>query len=426
MLRLLILISLCSLFISSASAVADELPQIILPRTGLTAQDVAVVVNDFDREGRDIARYYQKRRGIPDENMIHVAFVAGKTSMSRKVFARLMRQVKERTPPHVQAYVLTWTRPWRVADMSITTAFAAGYDEGFEARGCTATKFLHYFNSDSSTPYDDFALRPTMMLAGESTASVFSLIERGVKSDAGMPIGTAYLVKTDDKARNVRHRLFSRLLARPFFPIDLKYVEANHISNKRDVLFYFTGIKRVRNLGTLKFLPGAAADHLTSYGGVLSGRGDQMSALEWLEAGATGSYGTVVEPCNILGKFPDPSIMIPRYTKGETLLEAYWKSTAMPGQGVFVGEALARPFGGYRLKADGDGFMLHTRVLRQGLYQLVIPARDDEEAVLVVDDIAAGVGDTSFRFPHVGADVYEIRAKMAGDAKKRSPSFHLR
>ena len=42
-------------------------------------------------------------------------------------------------------------------------------------------------------------------------------------------------------------------------------------------------------------MPGALADHLTSSGGMLTDSG-QMSALRWLEAGATGSYGTVIEP----------------------------------------------------------------------------------------------------------------------------------
>jgi hypothetical protein len=30
-----------------------------------------------------------------------------------------------------------------------------------------------------------------------------------------------------------------------------------------------------------------------------------------------------------------------RYLDGETLLEAYWKSVAMPGQGIFIGDPLA-------------------------------------------------------------------------------------
>jgi hypothetical protein len=32
------------------------------------------------------------------------------------------------------------------------------------------------------------------------------------------------------------------------------------------------------------------------------------------------------------------------YSTGATALEAYWKSVAWPGEGVFIGEPLARPF----------------------------------------------------------------------------------
>ena len=111
-----------------------------------------------------------------------------------------------------------------------------------------------------------------------------------------------------------------------------------------DVLFYFTGVAKVEGLGTLRFVPGAVADHLTSYGGELTADTGQTSALRWLEAGATGSYGTVVEPCNLPQKFPSPPIVIGRYLHGETLIEAYWKSVMMPGQGIFIGEPLATPF----------------------------------------------------------------------------------
>ncbi|OYW26346.1 MAG: TIGR03790 family protein, partial [Methyloversatilis sp. 12-65-5] len=91
--------------------------------------------------------------------------------------------------------------------------------------------------------------------------------------------------------------------------------------------------------------PGAPADHLTSVGGTLLDNTAQMSALEWLTAGATGSYGTVIEPCNHLQKFPHPGILMSLYAEGDTLIEAYWKSVAWPGEGVFIGEPLARPFG---------------------------------------------------------------------------------
>jgi uncharacterized protein (TIGR03790 family) len=70
----------------------------------------------------------------------------------------------------------------------------------------------------------------------------------------------------------------------------------------------------------------------------------QMSSLRWLEAGATGSYGTVAEPCNFVEKFPRPNLVIDNYLNGETLLESYWKSVEWPGQGIFIGEPLATPF----------------------------------------------------------------------------------
>jgi uncharacterized protein (TIGR03790 family) len=73
-----------------------------------------------------------------------------------------------------------------------------------------------------------------------------------------------------------------------------------------------------------------------------------MSALEWLRQGATASYGTVSEPCNLPGKFPNPAVFLDHYRRGGTLLEAYWKSVAMPGQGLFIGEPLARPYGSQR------------------------------------------------------------------------------
>lgn len=108
-------------------------------------------------------------------------------------------------------------------------------------------------------------------------------------------------------------------------------------------MFYFTGLKHVEKIDSNQFLDGAIADHLTSAGGVLFGK-NQMSILRWLDAGATGSYGAVVEPCNFPQKFPHPGIAIENYIQGNSLIEAYWRSVSWPGQGLFVGEPLASPF----------------------------------------------------------------------------------
>jgi hypothetical protein len=95
-----------------------------------------------------------------------------------------------------------------------------------------------------------------------------------------------------------------------------------------------------------------------------------MSSLRWLEAGATGSYGAVVEPCNYPAKFPVPAVVMAHYLQGETLIEAYWKSVQMPGQGIFIGEPLARPFAGVSHHATADGMVIEARLLAPGLYDV--------------------------------------------------------
>ena len=171
------------------------------------------------------------------------------------------------------------------------------------------------------------------------------MIDRGVAADASYPKGTAYLVSTSDRARNVRAHFYQAVLNQLAGRISIKIEQTDALEGREDVLFYLTGLKQVEAINSNHFLDGAIADHLTSAGGVLFD-GRQMSILRWLEAGATASYGTVVEPCAFPQKFPHPAVVIDRYTRGETLIEAYWKSVAWPGQGLFVGEPLASPYAG--------------------------------------------------------------------------------
>jgi uncharacterized protein (TIGR03790 family) len=366
-------VNLILAFILSAaliSAAGAAPPQFILPKTSLSPADLAVIVNDGDPLSREIAAYYQSRRGIPDANMIHVRFTPGRTSITRDEFARIKAEVDRQTPPSIQAYALTWAAPYRVDCMSITSAFAFGYDEAYCAHGCRATKMNPYYNSASLAPYRDFKMRPAMALAGLNFQNVKELIDRGVAADDTRPPGTGYLVSTNDKERNVRAAVFPKIVAAARDWVRLRSVNANYIQDKKDVLFYFTGLAQVPGLDSLRFVPGAMADHLTSTGGQLTDSG-QMSSLRWLESGATGSYGTVVEPCNFPGKFPNPALAIAWYLQGASLIEAYWKSVAWPGQGIFIGEPLAAPFGGYSADIAGGEVILRTRALPPGAYALL-------------------------------------------------------
>lgn len=367
-----------------------------------------MIVNDRDRRSRRIARYYVARRHIPLRNLIHVEIDPRRAVLSPAAFRRLRRQILQLTPKTVQAYVLTWVKPYRVGCMSITTALAAGFDRSWcSARLCAATRISPYYNSPTTRPWDRYELRPTMSLAARSFRLAKALIDRGVRSDGTWPRGTAYLVDTSDRARNVRAVDYGRIM-RVFAPLlKIKHIARDYIADRKDVLFYFTGLARVPKLDTLEFVPGAVADHLTSAGGVLTG-GKQMSILRWLEAGATGSYGTVVEPCNLPQKFPHPGLVMGWYLRGETLLEAYWKSVAMPGEGIFVGEPLAAPWSGYRVHRDAEGWWVETHALRPGIYRV----QAAETPVGPFSDLPGRLrilpGETAFRLPEAGHAVYRI------------------
>ena len=191
-----------------------------------------------------------------------------------------------------------------------------------------------------------------MMLAtGPDASTALELIDRGLAADDSDPRGEGWFFRTTDVARSVRWPEFKNVTLEQWTPdggLDLTYVDASDggtqvLSGASNVLFYFQGMASVPNLATNTYVPGAVADHLTSFGGQVP-TSAQMSMLRWIEAGVTASYGTVVEPCNYLAKFPNTTVLLSHYYRGEPILEAYWKSVSMPGEGLFIGEPLATPW----------------------------------------------------------------------------------
>jgi uncharacterized protein (TIGR03790 family) len=326
-------------------------------------------VNDADALSVQVANYYQNARHIPPANVIHVRFAPGRTHLSKIEFQKLKTNIDRLTPPHVQAYALAWTVPYRVDCMSITSALAFGYSEHYCSRQCGATQASAYFNSGSHFPAQELNLRPAMLLAGNSFAQVKQLIDRGIASDHTFPAGRAYLLNTPDKLRSVRSVYFAQTAKDLADTFSFEVLNTTAIANRQDVLFYFTGLVQVPQLETLHFVPGALADHLTSLGGQLTDS-TQMSSLRWLEAGATASYGAVVEPCNHLQKFPFPAIAMYFYAQGASAIEAYWKSVAWPGEGVFIGEPLAQPFAPKLRELEAGQFELTLYSAKSGLLRL--------------------------------------------------------
>ncbi len=322
----------------------------------LDRRHVALVINSADPLSEAIGRSYQKARRIPEAQVIRVRFPAGLTSLSPSRFRSLKAQVDRRTPRQVQIFAIAWAAPYRVGCQSITSAFAFGLDAGLCASSCHSTRVNPYYaRGDVRRPWDALRIRPAMLLAATSAGQARALFARGVAADGTAPPGTAYLLSTSDFKRNTRASSYRRAIATAAEGFRVRIVRADQLVGAKDVMAYFTGLARVEGIALNRYRPGAVADHLTSFGGQLVDS-SQMSSLRWLEAGATGSYGTVVEPCNLPAKFPDPALFLSYYTRGDTLIESYWRSVAMPGQGVFIGEPLARPWPGGAISGhDGAG-----------------------------------------------------------------------
>ncbi len=323
----------------------EQMPRL---KAHLTSAELGLVINNADPYSVAVGAYYIEKRGIPPAHVLRVELPV-QAQLTVPEFVALNTQVREFMGPQVQALALAWTQPYAVGCNSITSALTLGYEPEICRQTCAASRPSAYFNSSSARPFTDLGLRLSMLLASRSVESAKALIDRGVAADRqlgrrGVPTAHAVFVRTQDSARNVRATLFppEGLVGGKGVQIDWRQTENAHTVPR--VFLYQTGIPRVDHPERIQWLPGALADHLTSHGGNLLATEGQMSALEWLESGATASYGTVSEPCNHLQKFPHPQVLLLHYLQGATAIEAYWRSLAWPGQGVLVGEPLAAPF----------------------------------------------------------------------------------
>ncbi|WP_020168533.1 MULTISPECIES: TIGR03790 family protein [Methylotenera] len=310
-----------------------------------TANNVAVIVNVNDANSIAIGDYYINARNIPKKNLITVDIPTGVAALSEVQFKSLREKIFSNIGDDIEVIVLAWTRPYAVNCNAITAAITLGYQAKQCEDSCAVGIDNPYFNSHTHNPKKDFNMRLSILLPTDSIEVAKNMIDKGVLSSFKLNESTAYFLKTKDEARSKPREAF--------FPKDLTKVEskklwirtisADSIRDKKDVMFYFTGAVSVPYLETLNFMPGAVADHLTSGGGVLVD-GGQMSSLKWLEAGATGTFGSVSEPCNYWQKFPNPAVLLTHYLAGETLIESYWKSIYWPTQGLILGEPLAAPY----------------------------------------------------------------------------------
>jgi uncharacterized protein (TIGR03790 family) len=314
----------------------------------ITAAELGVVINMADPYSVEVGEYYVRQRHIPPAQVLRLV-LPRQAKLSAAELEGLRKRIDEHFDEHVQALALAWVQPYAVECQSITGALAFGLDADLCHHTCGRATLSRYYDSASTRPWSDHGLRPSMLLAARTVAQARALIDRGVAADfslglrGALPV-QAYFLATHDAARSVRERIFPPPGKLSKMPLDVHVERNDAFRDHRDLVLVQTGLARLPYLDTLRWVPGALADHLTSFGGLLDQTQGQSTALAWIESGVTASYGTVSEPCNHLEKFPHPQKLLLHYLQGSSALEAYWKSVAWPQQGVFVGEPLAAPF----------------------------------------------------------------------------------
>jgi len=334
------------LLLLGAGVVAQGLGQ--GPKRLLPA-DLGLVVNLADPYSVVVGDYYMRQRGLDASQVVYVDLPV-KPALSAAEFEPLQTQLKAALSSKTRALVLAWAQPYAVECNGITAAVTLGFDPEVCKNTCAPSKPSPLYNRVLAAAQTEDGPRPSMLLAARSVEGAKALIDRGVAADQqlgkrGVPMAHAVYVSTPDKARNVRAPLFPAAAVLPAAGLQIDRVDSSQIAPLPRVILYQTGSVREEHMQRIAWLPGALADHLTSFGGQLFYAQGQMSVLDWLEAGATASYGTVSEPCNHPQKFPHPAVLLSHYAQGASALEAYWRSVAWPAQGVFVGEPLAAPFG---------------------------------------------------------------------------------
>lgn len=333
---------------TSAGATARQ--WIKVPRVWgrITSEELGVVINLDDPYSVEVGEHYIRARKIPPAQVLRLRLPVRPT-LDREEFQAFRRQVDGFFGVRTQGLALAWRQPHAVECHSITGALALGFDPAFCEKTCSPSKPSRYFGSASTHPMRDLGVRLSMLLAAPDVAQAKAMINRGVASDGtlsqrGPQPANVHFVTTSDSLRSVRRQLFPPAGPVPAFGIDVHLDQTEALRNADRVLMYLTGRVQVDGLETVNFLPGALADHLTSFGGVMDKPNSQMTVMSWIQAGATASHGTVSEPCAHLQKFPHPQLLLLFYAQGASAMEAYWKSVAWPRQSLFVGEPLAAPF----------------------------------------------------------------------------------
>lgn len=343
----------------------------------LGPHEVVLVVNDDSVESILLADVYRRLRSIPDSNVIRVSlpesvYDGKSTDISPENFTKYiwepMQAGIEAAGLRTQVFACIYSCgfPTRVTTspaVSITGLTflrnkmpeAAAVEQGRYVSELFAGPMSSGAHVDPSATFDSSRNRllnampfPAMMLAftgnrGVAVRDAITYLERSAAADSTLPSGTFFFAVNDDIRSTSRHWEYDGAAkAISQFKSQRTVISTNMpVASDFPLAGFMTGARTVPT-SSLQFMPGAYADHLTSFGAAFD-RQEQTKATEWLQSGAAASSGTVVEPYAIWTKFVNANFFV-HYLNGCTAIESIYQATACPLQLLPVGDPLCRPW----------------------------------------------------------------------------------
>ncbi|MGD9688185.1 MAG: TIGR03790 family protein [Phycisphaerales bacterium] len=348
---------------------------------GGTPENILLIIDPTVPASLHIGAYYKQARQIPDSHVLYMRSEAA----SYAEFRDQIQQAFSGTLAHrgiaskidyvvlaptdvffVPAPNLITDSCWPVARFSITSAYTfTQFSSSIVPNTSFSAPNAFYSLSDAPTSFSStqgyingvpnasgsarrFYIASLLGYTGpfgNSTQQLMSMIDRSAAVDGTRPAGRFYYMNTTIDPRNVRQPDFaaavSALAARGALAEQL----VGSLPNGRDdALGIMTGVADLNvAAANVTILPGAFADHLTSYAATFDVP-FQTKLTHWIGSGASGSCGTVEEPCAYPGKFPHPRFHV-WYFQGMSLGECYLRGQQyLPFQNLLYGDPMTRPF----------------------------------------------------------------------------------
>jgi uncharacterized protein (TIGR03790 family) len=352
--------------------------------------NVAIIVNQNSTNSVQLGNYYRQMRNVPPQNLLRINWTGTNTEWSLTDYTTtllnpfLAMLASRQLTNQIDYIVLSMDIPYIVSNgtngvNSTTSTLFYGFknDPGQFGSDCEITDSSTnlYAASESifrSTPPISASSNSWLatMITANTLATAEMVVAQGASSDGTFPTQTVWLGKSTDTSRNTRFTEFDNTV----FNTRLRGNYSVQRTNDNNAIFnglvlgFQNGLADFSISPTPLFVPGAMADCLTSFGGEIFQDTGQTTLLAFLGAGASGSYGTVTEPCNYLNKFPDAQNYFYQ-SRGFSLGECYYQSLTNTYEGLVCGEPLAAPFA---QTASGAWSGLGSNALISGTTNLVV------------------------------------------------------